>query len=275
METALLNYFVVDTKLLSTCDFNPYILKKGAGIYEILRVEQGIPVFLKEHIARFFSSAALENIPVNLSVKFIRQAVKLLISQNRMQKGNIKFVYHRNGEDNHRFMAWIVPFFYPTSQHYDKGVVVGNMSAERENPNAKKVMYSLRKQADAYMKIEGFWEVVYVNREGFLTEGSRSNIFFVLGNHVLTPELSLVLPGITRAKVLQLAVERGIPLEEVRIKPSESGKFDACFLTGTSPKILPVLQLGNITFDVQNKLMRILAEDYDKLMAEDVRRFSW
>ncbi len=275
METVLLNYFVLDTQLHSTCDFNPHILENGTGIYEILRIEQGLPVFLQEHIDRFFSSAALENIPVNLSGKFIRQAVKMLIGQNRMKQGNIKFFYHWNGEDDQRFMAWVIPFLYPSIRHYEKGVVVGNMPAERENPNAKKVMRNLRKQTDARIKKEGFWEVVYVNREGFLTEGSRSNIFFVVGSHVLTPELSLVLPGITRAKVLQIAVERGIPLEETMIKLSEPGKFDACFLTGTSPKILPVSQFDDITFDVQNKLMHSLMDRFDEMMAEDIRMFCW
>ncbi len=275
MEIALLNYFVVDAQLCSACDFNPDILEKGVGIYEVLRVEQGVPVFLQEHIDRFFSSATLVNVPVNLSGKFIRQAVKLLIEQNRMQQGNIKFLYHWNTRDNSRFMAWVMPFYYPSARHYAGGVTVGSMQAERENPNAKKALYSLRKKADALIKKEGFWEAVYVNSRGLLTEGSCSNIFFVRGNKVLTPELSLVLPGITRAKVLQLAVQKGIPLDETIIRLTDIGKFDACFLTGTSPKILPVLQLDNFAFDVQNKLMRMLMQDYDEIMTEDMRRFSW
>ncbi len=275
METALLNYFVLDTQLRSVCDLNPNILEEGVAIYEVLRVEQGIPVFLQEHIDRFFSSASLENMPVDISGKFIRQSVQLLIEQNRMQQGNIKFIYHWNSANDLRFMAWVMPFFYPAAIHYNAGVMAGSMPAERQNPNAKKVQYSLRKQADALIKKEDFWEVVYVNSRGYLTEGSRSNIFFVRGSHVLTPELSLVLPGITRAKVLQLAVEKGISLEETRIKLSEAEKYDACFLTGTSPKILPVSRLDNKPFDVQNKLMSVLMEDYDEMMAEDIRRFSW
>jgi len=275
METALLNYFVLDTQLRSTCDFNPYVFEKGVGIYEVLRVEQGVPVFLQEHIGRFFSSAALENIPVNLSEKFIRKAVQLLIEQNRMQLGNIKFLYHWNGQDDHRFMAWVMPFFYPSARHYAEGVSVGTMKAERENPNAKKVLSGLRSQADALIKKEGLWEVVYVNSRGHLTEGSRSNIFFIRDKQVLTPELSLVLPGITRAKVLQLAEENGIPFEETKIELSDIGEFDACFLTGTSPKILPVAKLDNTTFDVQNTLMRQLMQGYDEMVTEDLRRFSW
>jgi len=276
METALLNYFVLDTQLHSTCDFNPYVLEKGIGIYEVLRVEQGVPVFLHEHINRFFSSATLENIPVKLSEMFIRQAVKLLIGQNRMRQGNIKFVFHWNGPDDNRFMAWIMPFFYPSAKNYSQGVVVGSMHAERENPNAKKNIYALRNKADTLIKKGGYWEVVYLNANGYLTEGSRSNIFFVRGKEVLTPELSLVLPGITRAKVLQLTAQKeGITPDETNIRLADLEKIDACFLTGTSPKILPVSQLNDKTFDVKNTFMRRLMQDYDELVARDVQRFSW
>jgi branched-chain amino acid aminotransferase len=275
METALLNYFVLDTNLRSTCDFNPYILETGIGIYEVLRVGQGRPLFLKEHIDRFFSSAALENVTVDVSRKFIRQAVKMLIEQNRMQQGNIKFIFHRSIQGDNRFMAWVMPFFYPSAKHYSEGVVVGSMQAERENPNAKKNIYSLRKQADSIILKGDFREVVYVNARGHITEGSRSNIFFILGNHLFTPKSSTVLPGITRAKVLQLAAEEKMAVTETDIRLSDMEKFDTCFLTGTSPKILPVLRLTTTTFDVLNRYMRLLMEIYDEMMEADIRGFSW
>jgi len=275
METALLNYFVHDTQLRSTCDFNPYFPGEGVSIYEILRVEQGIPLFLKEHINRIFSSASLENIQMNLSRKFIRQSVKVLIDENRMSIGNIKFLFHRNPSGSNRFMAWVVPFFYPSARQYAKGIVAGSMQAERENPNAKKIMHSLREQADALMKKEHYWEVVYVNAQDILTEGSRSNIFFIRDNKIFTPELSLVLPGITRAKVLTLAAESGIPVEETKITPEEMKNFEACFLTGTSPKVLPVVRLDQWNFDVQHPLICRLMSDYDKIVAKDLSRFKW
>lgn len=275
METALLNYFVYDAQLRSTCDFNPYFLGKGVSIYEVLRVEQEIPLFLKEHINRFFSSATLENIQMNLSGKFIRQSVKALIDENRMSIGNIKFLFHRNPSGSNRFMAWVMPFFYPSARQYSEGVVAGCMQAERENPNAKKVMHSLREQADALIKKEHYWEVVYVNTKNFLTEGSRSNIFFIRSNKIFTPELSLVLPGITRDKVLTLAAENGILVEETKIIPGELKNFNACFLTGTSPKVLPVVQLNQWNFDVQHPLMRRLLLDYDKIVTKDLSRFKW
>ncbi len=275
METALLNYFVRDTQLQSTCDFNGYALEKGLIIYEVLRVEQAIPVFLKEHIRRFFSSAKLEHVKLDITPSFIRQAIRLLIAENRMQQGNIKFLYHRNGSEEGRFMAWVMPFFYPSPQHYREGVKVLSMSGERHNPNAKKALHDLRQKADHFIREKKVWEAVYVNGQQHITEGSRSNIFFVEGKKIVTPELSLVLPGITRGKVIQLAVANGFPVEETKIRIGDIAWFDACFLTGTSPKVLPVAAFDARSFQVDNPVVRLLMQAYDELVDSEVRAFRW
>ncbi len=272
METALLNYFVLDAQLHSTCDFNPYVLSEGISIYEVIRVEQGVPLFLQEHIERFFSSAHLENISLNISRQLIRRAIRLLIDENRMIQGNIKFLYQWKSAEEGRFMAWVMPFFYPSAQHYARGVTVGSMPGERHNPNAKKALYSLRQQSDRLMKEKKWWEVIYVNRQGYVTEGSRSNVFFVEARHVVTPELSLVLPGITRAKVMQLAVSLGMDMVETKIKLADISRFNACFLTGTSPKVLPVRQWEKHAFNVDNSALRHLMKAYDDLVAAEVAR---
>ena len=275
MEIALLNYFVHDTRLLSTCDFKGDAFEKGLNIYEVLRIQQGVPVFLDEHIRRFFSSAKLEHVDLDISPSFIRQAIRLLITENRMHQGNIKFLYHRNGTDGTHFTAWALPFFYPSPQHYREGVKVVSMPGERHNPNAKKALNGLRQKADGLIREKKVWEVVYVNNRQNITEGSRSNSFFVEGGKVVTPELSLVVPGITRAKVMELALQRGWPVTETRINLPELNKFEACFLTGTSPKVLPVSDFNGHRFDVKNPVMRQLMQAYDDLVGREVRNFSW
>ncbi len=275
METALLNYFVRDTRLHSTCDFDGTAFEKGVSIYEVLRVEQGVPLFLQEHILRFFSSARLEHIALDITPSFVRRAVRLLITENRMQLGNIKFLYQRNGRQDRHFVAWVMPFFYPSPQQYREGVKVVSMPGERHNPNAKKALYALREKADRLIREKKAWEAVYVNSRGFVTEGSRSNVFFVRQGMLETPELSLVLPGITRAKVLQLAGEKDIPVSEKQIRLADVPGYDAAFLTGTSPKLLPVSAFDGHRFDVNNRMIRLLMEAYEKRVADEVRRFRW
>jgi branched-chain amino acid aminotransferase len=274
MEAALLNYFLIDTDLRSTCDFNPYLLEKGISVYEVIRVEEGIPIFLQEHIVRFFSSLKLEKLSFPFSESFIRKAIHVLIRENGMQQGNIKFLLWEYQSEQH-FMAWVMPFFYPAAHHYAEGVSVGSMPAERVNPNAKKALHDLRKRADDFIRKENLWETIYVNRSGEITEGSRSNIFFVKDGQLVTPELALVLPGVTRSKILFLARREGVRCLETRVKLKEVHTFDACFLTGTSPKVLPVALFNKIRFDVHNALMRQMMALYDELVVSDKRRFTW
>jgi len=275
MEIALLNYFVLNNEIRSTCDFNPYPLKKGLSIYEVLRVQEGVPLFLDDHIRRFYNSAQFENITLPFGSDSIKQRLKALLQYNKISTGNVKFLYHKSPDGDSRFMAWLMPFFYPSGQQYSDGVKVEFMEAERPRPNAKKALYVLREKADKIIKQEKCFEVLYCNSDGLITEGSRSNIFFVADDALVTPEESLVLPGVTRMKIIGLALENGIQLRQQYINRNKISEFEACFLTGTSPKVLPVAQLGEKSFDVNHPLTRKLMEAYDELVESDLKQFAW
>lgn len=275
METALLNYFVLDDVLHSTCDFNLMFAQNDVSIYEVVRVENGIPLFLDEHLKRFYDSAFLEEKKIDVTPSEIKVRLKGLIDENKLVFGNIKFVYRWSASGDQQFFAWAVPFFYPDKQQYTYGVLVETMFAERPNPNAKKVLTGLREQADEQIKKLRCFEVVYLNNKNEITEGSRSNVFFVKNQKLITPELSSVLPGVTRAAVIRLAQKYGIPLLEKEITLSDLDEFSSCFLSGTSPKILPVARLHNHTFVVENSVVRFLMETYEKLCEDEKETFHW
>ncbi len=111
------------------------------------------------------------------------------------------------------------------------------------------------------------FEVLLVDRGGRITEGSRSNVFFVKNDRLFTPKGGDVLSGITRRKIISLAQEMNIELVEADIFLSEISGFQALFLSGTSPKILPVSQLAEMNFNPRNALLRLLQEKYDALIA--------
>jgi branched-chain amino acid aminotransferase len=84
-------------------------------------------------------------------------------------------------------------------------------------------------------------EAVIVDRDGHVTEGATSNLFFVRDNALRTPSLDgPVLPGITRSVVLELAAEEGIPVEEGTYTPAEIRSADEVFLTNSTWEIRPV-----------------------------------
>lgn len=91
----------------------------------------------------------------------------------------------------------------------------------------------------------GYMEVVYLDADDhkYLQEGSSCNIFFVLKDDTLvTPELGdTILPGITRASVIELAKQQGIKTEERKISIEEvMENVKECFVTGTAAGITPI-----------------------------------
>lgn len=275
METALLNYFVFDNALRSTCDFNTNSLEQGISIYEVVRVENVVPLFLESHLSRFYESARLEGKAINLSQTEVKLGLKALIVENKLVFGNIKFLLQWDTSGAQRFLAWVMPFFYPSPEQYQSGVIVDVMQAERPNPNSKKALYELTAKADALIHERKCFEVVYLSKKGWITEGSRSNIFFIEGQQLVTPDLSMVLSGVTRAGVIQLANQNHLSVVEKKIDFTNLDKYSACFLTGTSPKILPVVSLHGLVFNVHHPIVRLIMAGYDRLCEKEQNKFVW
>lgn len=99
----------------------------------------------------------------------------------------------------------------------------------------------LAKQAAAEA---GAFEAILIRENGTVTEGTHSNLFAVLEGEIRThPANNYILPGITRAVVLELAAELGMTVREEAITEQELGACDELFLTGTTTDVMPVVSL--------------------------------
>jgi branched-chain amino acid aminotransferase len=87
----------------------------------------------------------------------------------------------------------------------------------------------------------GAYEGIMLNWEGFVAEGTISNIFMVKGGALRTPALSVgILEGVTRGLVLDLARNEKIPVQEAAFNPQELIGADECFITNSTMEIMPV-----------------------------------
>jgi len=99
----------------------------------------------------------------------------------------------------------------------------------------------LAKQAAAEA---GAFEAVLIRENGVVTEGTHSNLFAVLEGEIRThPANNYILPGITRAVVLELIAELGMTVREEAITEEELGACDELFLTGTTTDVMPIVSL--------------------------------
>jgi branched-chain amino acid aminotransferase len=126
---------------------------------------------------------------------------------------------------------------------------------------------ALRDATDAAIKEHSLYEVILVDKNGQITEGSRSNIFFIKDGEVYTSPLHQVLPGVTRGKIVEIIRSKGIAIHEEPINESDVKSFDAAFISGTSPKVLPISSIGDVTYDVDEPLLRDIMNWYDQAFA--------
>ena len=275
MENCLMNYFVVNAELKNSCEFNPGFFEASPSIYEVIRVQQGIPLFLEEHIKRFFKSSTLFGVNISVTESQIKSRIKAVIESNGLQQGLIKFIFLIHPDAGAIFAAWVTPFFFPSTETYQNGVEVISFQGSRNSPNAKVSHQMVRQQADQLIKERNVYEVMLVNNEGIITECSRSNIFFVKDGALFTAKDNLVLEGVTRGKIIEMAFKSGINLFEREIKLSELSHFTSAFITGSTPKVLAIKKIDNQVFSVKNPVIQHLSKQYELLIADYQNKFRW
>jgi branched-chain amino acid aminotransferase len=168
----------------------------------------------------------------------------------------------------HNLLIYFTPHQYPTPEQFAQGVKVKLLGAERQNPNAKVMDILLRAETDQLKQLDDVYEILLVDHNGFITEGSRSNVFFIRGSEVITPPLEVVLPGITRKKIIRLCQQHEIKILEQPVHQHSLAEFDSLFISGTSRKVLPVKQVDSRAFRVDNPLMRKISELFNQLTQE-------
>lgn len=261
-------FFIQDSDLLPVEAFIP---NTGIEIYEVIRVMNGVPLFLGDHLKRFSHSAWLLHLEIPLGEDIVKSLIERLIRKNGVTEGNIRFswCFRPSG----RFHAYFIPHHYPAGRDYCDGVACGLLRAERPDPGIKAVQAGLRELADQIIREQGFYEVFLVNHSGMITEGSRSNVFFIRENRLITAPGEEILPGITRRKVLELASLRGIEVEYRA--PLESGldQMEAAFISGTSPKVLPVRSIEQLSYHPAHPVTDLLMQDYNRLLEQEIANY--
>jgi branched-chain amino acid aminotransferase len=151
------------------------------------------------------------------------------------------------------------------------------------NRPAPNTLPSLAKSGGNYllsqlMKLEaiqgGFKEAIALDVNGYLSEGSGENLFVVKDGVIYTPGIAnALLPGVTRASVIQLEGEAGVVVREMNIPRELAYVADELFFTGTAAEVTPIRSVdrmpvgdgkpGPITLDIQKKFFEIVHEARD------------
>lgn len=223
------------------------VVQGGDAVWEGLRVYRGKILQLEEHLDRLFASAhvmAFDNIP---SREEVRNAVFGTLKANDMSDGvhirltltrGLKSTSGMNPKLNTFGCTLIVLPEYKGLVYGEEGLLLITSSVRRNPP------YSLDSKIhhnnlinNILAKIEanhaGADDAVMLDQQGFLSETNATNLFLVKNGKLYTPFADACLPGITRARVIEMASELGIPCFEKNLSMTEMYTADELFTTGT------------------------------------------
>lgn len=226
----------------------------GDSLFESIRVAAGRPFRIHKNLGRLWQGLNVIRLSVPWTQDELIEICETFILKNNLQDGLLRLIISRgtitgspwnfSGAPNVYLTGRQLPDLpelpvklefvqekdYPIARFYPaikSGNYLGNMLAKRD------------------VEQHGAFEPIFVNRDGFITEGAIRNIFFIRDGVLFTPMLELgVLPGIMRDTILEIAGAEGIQIQETKIPSTALLTFDEAFISSTGVGILPAFWDG-------------------------------
>lgn len=232
----------------------------------------GSPLFFSDHMQRLASSVKLQRKELLADVSALKRDILKLTASDEKKESNLKIVFnYKNGSAN--YLVYYIEPHYPTEEQYTLGVKGVLFFARRKDPESKVIDQELRSSINNKLIKEGAYEALLVNENNLITEGSRSNIFFLKNDTLVTAPDNLILSGITRKYILEICREQGIKIDFTCVSADNYSEYEAVFMTGTSPMVIPFYCINDKFFNVRPHLIGNLRRLYIQKAEESVNLF--
>lgn len=271
-----MHYSIVNDQLFpatqASLRVNDLSIQRGYGIFDFFKTLNHKPVFLDDHLDRFYQSAAILQLPVHYTREELKDLFRQLMEHNNMPDSGIRITltggYSADGytlsDPNLIITQQPLPANYGLPA---TGIHLATYPHQRQLPAAKSIDYLMAVWLQSFVQQQQAQDVLYHQDNG-VTECPRSNFFIVTADDsIITPGHN-ILKGIIRKQVLALAAgrfavaEKGITLQDVY-----SAK--EAFITSTTKNILPVVMVdgqvigtgapGKITTTLSAALKELIA----------------
>lgn len=236
-------------------------LHYGYAVFEGIRsyhTANGTRIFkAKEHYDRLRYSAEVMGIPFSMSTEELIVLTYTLLEKNNFSDAYIRPVIlcspnmslSKGKESYLAITAWEWTNGYLSNQ-----MRIMTSSYRRPNPSGFKINAKVSGHyvnsilACQEAKDNGYDEALLLDIEGNVAEGPGANIFFEKNGTLFTPAEGNILPGITRATLLELCEELNIPIVEKQFKPEEMRGSDSAFYCGTAAEVVALESMDDIPF---------------------------
>jgi branched-chain amino acid aminotransferase len=270
-------------------------LHYGTGVFEGIRcyrTERGPAVFrLQEHLRRLEDSARLLYMTLPYTVDEIREAVHETIAANGLDECYVRpFAFYGYGElgvHTGTNPVEVVVMAYPWGAYLGEegqkaGITAMISSWKRVGPNtiphvAKATgVYLNSMLATHEARRAGYDEAILLTDDGYVADGPGENVFVVKDDVIVTPPLSTsILPGITRASLIQMARDLGYQVEERSVIRPELYLADEVFMAGTATEVAPVRSVDDQEIGVGPITLQLQQAYWDLVRGKNERYTDW
>jgi len=225
----------------------------GDAVYEVIASYDGRPIFMDEHMARLNRSLKELSFP-EISIDNIRATVMELFDRAKMERAEIYIQISRGvAPRNHSFPINAETQFIMTARKVTevpenirkqgaKAITVKDLRWGRCDIKTVQLLYNVLAKQKALDS--GVFDAIFVSEDNIAREATSSNLFIVadgkLITHPLTPD---ILPGITRAKVLEICGQQNLHISEQFYNKETLLKSGEVFLTGTITEVLSIVEI--------------------------------
>ncbi|MCC0719424.1 MULTISPECIES: aminotransferase class IV [unclassified Clostridioides] len=238
--------------------FNSSLSKFGIGLFETIKVKDGIAIDLNTHIDRMLNSITCLDLNINYEKRFlIDEIVKYIEKENIINKALRITVF----DEGYNISIREIPY---NKETYNKGlkltispIVRGDSLIYRH----KTTNYFENIYTKDIANKNGYNDGIFINSDGVILECSMSNIFFIRGSKVYTPSSKLpILNGTIKKRIIKICDELHIELVENEINISEISSFDFVFVTNSLMGAMKVTEIDKTEFNKENVIFNKIIE---------------
>jgi branched-chain amino acid aminotransferase len=280
-DTIIYNNGIFDKAINTKTDLYGQTLHYGNGVFEGIRAyntDGGVKIFKAvEHYERLKNSCDLLNIPFSYNIDELVAVTYEVLAKNNIKDGYIRPLVYCDAnmaliaptKSNIMICAWQWGAYLG-----DKLLDITISSYCRPHPKSTKIEakacgnYINSILATTEAKRKGFDEALLLDTDGYVAEGPGANIFFEKDGKLFTPKLGNILPGITRATVLELCERLNISVVQDNFLPQALLQADSAFYCGTAAEIIGFNAIDGYVFPLNwaNTLGKKLKDAYIDLV---------
>lgn len=244
----------------------------GDGIWEGVRLHDGVLVYLDKHLDRLYQGSKAIALDIRLSREQLTRTLYRVIEANQMHTGvHVRLMITRGNKktpsQDPRLtvggpnIVIIAEYKLANPSIYESGVTLFTSTVRRGSPDYLDPRLNCHSKLHEVIALTqalnaGADEALMLDIHGFVSTCNATNFFIVRRGEVWTSTGQYCMNGITRGKVIEICREEGIPVYEKDFSLTDTYNADEAFVTGTFAGLVPVREIDGRSIDgFQDRLM--------------------